>query len=88
MTAIDLGRAARAAPAQQPASYLTGGTAIRSWLLTTDHKRIALLYFASITVFFFVAARPQSASGSSCSRRAPTSSRPTPTTGCSPCMAW
>jgi cytochrome c oxidase subunit 1 len=27
---------------------------IRSWLLTTDHKRIALLYFASITFFFLV----------------------------------
>ena len=29
-------------------------TGLRSWLLTTDHKRIALLYFASITVFFFL----------------------------------
>jgi cytochrome c oxidase subunit 1 len=27
---------------------------IRSWLLTTDHKRIALLYLASITFFFYV----------------------------------
>ncbi len=35
-------------------SYLTEETTIRSWLLTTDHKRIALLYFASITVFFFI----------------------------------
>ena len=26
----------------------------RSWLLTTDHKRIALLYLASITLMFFV----------------------------------
>ena len=25
-----------------------------SWLLTTDHKRIGLLYVASITFFFFV----------------------------------
>ena len=25
-----------------------------SWLLTTDHKRIALLYLGSITLFFFV----------------------------------
>lgn len=24
------------------------------WLLTTDHKRIAILYFGTITVFFFV----------------------------------
>ena len=35
-------------------SYLTEENTIRSWLLTTDHKRIALLYFASITLFFFV----------------------------------
>ncbi len=35
-------------------SYLTAGTTIRSWLLTTDHKRIALLYAAGITFFFFL----------------------------------
>ncbi|HET8749124.1 MAG TPA: cytochrome c oxidase subunit I [Sphingomicrobium sp.] len=35
-------------------SYLSAETGIRSWLLTTDHKRIALLYFASITFFFSV----------------------------------
>ncbi|HVI30130.1 cytochrome c oxidase subunit I [Hansschlegelia sp.] len=54
MTAIDLERAANASLAPRLASYLTEGTTVRSWLLTTDHKRIALLYFASITVFFFV----------------------------------
>ena len=27
---------------------------LRSWLLTTDHKRIAILYFAGITLFFFI----------------------------------
>ena len=27
---------------------------IKSWLLTTDHKRIGLLYLMSITVMFFV----------------------------------
>ena len=35
-------------------SYLTDGKTLRSWLLTTDHKRIALLYLGSITVFFFI----------------------------------
>jgi cytochrome c oxidase subunit 1 len=35
-------------------SYLTEGLTIRSWLLTRDHKRIALLYFATITLFFFI----------------------------------
>ncbi|HKV42035.1 MAG TPA: cytochrome c oxidase subunit I [Blastocatellia bacterium] len=35
-------------------SYLTENYGIKSWLLTKDHKRIALLYLASITVFFFI----------------------------------
>jgi cytochrome c oxidase subunit 1 len=35
-------------------SYLTDGYTIRSWLLTTDHKRIALLYLGAITIFFFI----------------------------------
>ncbi len=35
-------------------SYLTDERSIWSWLLTTDHKRIALLYFVSITAFFFL----------------------------------
>ena len=34
-------------------NYLSEHT-VRSWLLTTDHKRIALLYLASVTFFFFV----------------------------------
>src|SRR4030081_3805908 len=34
--------------------YLNKDYGIRSWLLTTDHKRIALLYLASITFFFFI----------------------------------
>ncbi|RUL89570.1 cytochrome c oxidase subunit I [Tautonia sociabilis] len=32
--------------------YLGSDFSIKSWLLTTDHKRIALLYLASITFFF------------------------------------
>jgi cytochrome c oxidase subunit I len=35
-------------------SYLTAENTISSWLLTRDHKRIALLFFASITFFFFI----------------------------------
>jgi len=34
--------------------YLNVDYGIRSWLLTTDHKRIALLYLISITVMFFI----------------------------------
>src|SRR6266581_791033 len=39
-----------------PTHYLnaTYGAGLRSWLLTTDHKRIALLYLCSVTVFFFI----------------------------------
>ena len=35
-------------------SYLRAGISLRSWLLTTDHKRIAILYILSITFFFFL----------------------------------
>ncbi|MBV9784514.1 MAG: cbb3-type cytochrome c oxidase subunit I [Acidisphaera sp.] len=35
-------------------NYLTDEWTVWSWLATTDHKRIALLYFASITFFFFL----------------------------------
>jgi cytochrome c oxidase subunit 1 len=35
-------------------SYLSSEHTIASWLFTRDHKRIALLFFASITFFFFV----------------------------------
>src|SRR3954452_12196893 len=34
--------------------YLNVNYGIRSWLLTRDHKRIALLYLVSITFFFFI----------------------------------
>jgi len=37
-----------------PRHYLNDGYGIKSWLLTRDHKRIALLYLASVTVFFFI----------------------------------
>src|SRR5437762_14222354 len=37
-----------------PRHYLNDGYGIASWLLTVDHKRIALLYLATITLFFFV----------------------------------
>src|SRR5215472_1757242 len=37
-----------------PHHYLNEGLGIKSWLLTRDHKRIALLYLAGVTFFFFV----------------------------------
>jgi cytochrome c oxidase subunit 1 len=35
-------------------NYLNADYGIKSWLLTTDHKRIAMLYLISITFFFWV----------------------------------
>jgi cytochrome c oxidase subunit 1 len=35
-------------------NYLNADYGIKSWLLTTDHKRIALLYLVSITLFFLI----------------------------------
>ena len=39
---------------ETPESYLTAEYGVKSWLLTKDHKRIALLYLAVITFFFFL----------------------------------
>jgi len=33
-------------------NYLNNGHGLASWLLTKDHKRIAILYLLSITAFF------------------------------------
>jgi cytochrome c oxidase subunit I len=44
-----------AAPQPEPrVHYLNVRFGVSSWLLTTDHKRIALLYLVSITLMFFV----------------------------------
>jgi cytochrome c oxidase subunit 1 len=43
-----------AAVSTERKNYLNAEYGIRSWLLTTDHKRIALLYLISITFFFFI----------------------------------
>ena len=34
--------------------YLRDGTTLTSWLTTTDHKRIAILFAITITIFFFM----------------------------------
>ena len=41
-------------PTGSHVNYLNARYGVKSWLLTTDHKRIALLYLASITLMFFV----------------------------------
>jgi cytochrome c oxidase subunit 1 len=45
------GDAERELPARH---YLNAGYDVKSWLFTTDHKRIAILYLVSITAFFIV----------------------------------
>src|SRR5579885_2210781 len=39
---------------QSPVNYLNAEDGLKSWLLTTDHKRIAILYLISITFFFMI----------------------------------
>src|SRR5208282_6675541 len=41
-------------PQPERENYLNKEYGVWSWLLTTDHKRIALLYLLSITFFFFI----------------------------------
>ena len=42
------------AAAQERETYLNASYGLKSWLLTKDHKRIALLYLGTITFFFFL----------------------------------
>ncbi|MDI1240865.1 MAG: cbb3-type cytochrome c oxidase subunit I [bacterium] len=39
-------------PAIPKDNYLTNGFTLKSWLLTKDHKRIAIMYLISISLFF------------------------------------
>ncbi len=45
---------APAIPVAPRTHYLNAAYGVKSWLLTTDHKRIGLLYLISITLFFFL----------------------------------
>jgi cytochrome c oxidase subunit I len=42
------------AAVQEREHYLNASYGIKSWLLTKDHKRIGLLYLATVTLFFFI----------------------------------
>jgi cytochrome c oxidase subunit 1 len=42
------------APAESRVNYLNATYGVKSWLLTLDHKRIALLYLGTITLTFVV----------------------------------
>src|SRR5438128_1048246 len=41
-------------PAVSRVNYINAEYGIKSWLLTKDHKRIALLYLGAISFFFFI----------------------------------
>ncbi len=41
-------------PVKEEKNYMNAEHGLKSWLLTQDHKRIALLYLLSVTVFFIV----------------------------------
>lgn len=45
---------AAASHPESESNYLKAGYGLKSWLLTTDHKRIALLYLITISVFFMI----------------------------------
>ena len=47
--AINIGRNIEEKP---KTSYLTNGFTLKSWLLTKDHKRIAILYLVTVSAFF------------------------------------
>src|SRR5215469_6187980 len=41
-------------PPRPRATYLNVNKGVMSWLLTKDHKRIAILYLITVTVMFFI----------------------------------
>ena len=68
-------------------NYLNSNYGLKSWLLTTDHKRIALLYLMSITAMFWLGGFFAMMIRLELLTPAVTWSRPIPTTSCSPCTA-
>jgi cytochrome c oxidase subunit 1 len=53
---IEIPEASTERAAVEPLNYLNHRHTIGSWLLTTDHKRIGILYLISIIFFFAIAA--------------------------------
>ena len=54
MAVVTLEQPREPAAGAEQGSYLSAGYTVRSWLLTTDHKRIAILYMIAITLYFFL----------------------------------
>jgi len=68
-------------------NYLSHGHGLRSWLLTLDHKRIALMYLVSILASFFLGGIFALLIRTELLTPSAPSWTPTPTTRCSPCTA-
>ena len=89
VAAIEPAGRARRRPNRRRVNYLNVAYGVKSWLLTTDHKRIAILYLVTVTLMFFLGG----AGGHASIRLQPDDARrrpgrpPTPTTSCSPCTA-
>lgn len=54
MSAVPYSQAPAAEQAKEERHYLNEGHTLASWLLTKDHKRIAVLYLISVSFFFFI----------------------------------
>ena len=74
-------------PVASKPDYLRANQTVGSWLLTTDHKRIGILYMISITLLFFVGAIAAALLRLSWPRRRAICSPRRPTTNFSPCTA-
>jgi len=55
MNAVELAPPAPVPLVEEPENYLSVSHTVASWLLTTDHKRIGILYLYSILFFFVIA---------------------------------
>ena len=54
MSAIDAGIVPQPKPETLAPSFYGGDRSLRGWLFTRDHKRIAILYTLSVTLFFLL----------------------------------
>jgi len=54
MSAVGTSETTYPRPEQERSTYLNVSHTLWSWLSTGDHKRIAMLYLISVTIFFFI----------------------------------
>ena len=54
MSVSDANAAAALPTSEPPTNYFNHSHSVASWLLTKDHKRIAILYLIPVTLMFFI----------------------------------